>query len=142
MMNKMIKFRGKCIETSDFRYGTLSLTDNKKLAFINNPKSKAADAYAFTYEVDVKSVGQFTGFNDINGTEIYEGDILSDWNEVDGKIVQSKMQVFWNQPTGSWHLDNSYEQDKTCSVELWLELHDFDYEVTGNVFENPELVKC
>ncbi|MGB0896937.1 MAG: hypothetical protein ACPGRW_06420 [Flavobacteriaceae bacterium] len=42
----------------------------------------------------------------------------------------------YNQPTGSWHLDNSSKQDMTCSVDLWLELNDFEYEVKGNVHEN------
>lgn len=72
---------------------------------------------------------RFTGFQDCNGKDIYEGDDLGDWTEVDGHPMQSRQKVFWNQPTGSWHLDNSYKQDQTSSTELWLELQDFKYEV-------------
>lgn len=75
-----------------------------------------------------------------NGKEIFEGDIISDWTETDEGLLQSKMQVFWNAPTGSWHLDNSFNQDLTESSELWLELNEFEYEITGNIYENPELL--
>ena len=82
---------------------------------------------------------QFTGLYDKNGIEIYEGDILSDWNEVDGKQVQSFLQVFWCSDKGAWKLDNSFEQDKTSGDLLSEELIGFSYEITGNIYENPEL---
>lgn len=78
---------------------------------------------------------QFTGFTDKFGIDIYEGDIISDWTETDEGLLESNMQVFWNEPTGSWHLDNSSKQDQTCSVDLWLELNDFEYAITSNIFE-------
>lgn len=79
---------------------------------------------------------QFTGFYDKIGKEIYEGDVLSDFTETDEGLLQSKMQVFWNKTTGSWDLDNSFSQDKSNSVDLWLELNDYQYKIIGSIYLN------
>lgn len=83
---------------------------------------------------------QYTCFCDNFCREIYDGDIISDWTEVDGQMKQSFKQVFWNEKYGAWHLDDSYNQDKSSSTDLWLELHDFEYKVTGDVYKTPELL--
>lgn len=79
---------------------------------------------------------QNTGFKDRCAKEIYEGDILSDKVMTDEGVIESKCQVFWNEFTGSWHLDNSFDNDKSFSSDLWAELEECSYEVIGNIYEN------
>ena len=128
-----IKFRGKK-KNGSWLFGDLVQRPPIALIFpLDAPDSQD------NYIVDLKTVGQFTGLTDKNAVEIYEGDILSDWNEVDGNQVQSHLQVFWCNDTGAWKLDNSFNQDKSSGDLLSEELLCFSYEITGNIYENPEL---
>ena len=110
----------------------------KYMAHQGNPDLETLSSFMFHFGEDI--VLQSTGFFDKNENEIFEGDILSDWNEVDGKQVQSFLQVFWCENDGAWKLDNSFNQDKSSSDLLSEELSSFVYEISGNIYENPELL--
>lgn len=72
---------------------------------------------------------EFTGFKDINGEEIYDQDYLTDTVETEEGIVQSKVQVFWHQETGSWRLDCSLCLDRTHHYSLSGQLKEFKFEI-------------
>ena len=123
-MNRELKFRAWC-------------KSQKYMAYQGSPDLETLSSFMFHFGEDI--VLQSTGFFDKNEKEIFEGDILSDWNDVDGDQVQSKLQVYWCEKTGAWKLDNSFNQDKSSGDMLSEELSSFVYEVSGNIYENPEL---
>ena len=109
------------------------------MAYQGNPDLETLSSFMFHFGEDI--VLQSTGFFDKNEKEIFEGDILSDWNDVDGEQVQSFLQVFWCDKYGCWKLDSSINQDKSSGDLLSEELLSFVYEISGNIYENPELLQ-
>ena len=111
----------------------------KYMAYQGNPDLETLSSFMFHFGEDI--VLQSTGFFDKNGKEIFEGDILSDWNAVDGNQVKSFLQVFWCNIDGAWKLDSSFNKDKSSGDLLSEEMMSFVYEISGNIYENPELVQ-
>lgn len=127
-------FRGKRVDNGEWVEGYLLISPEEKW-FIQ----KTINGWVEEFEVHPEIVGQFTGF-ELKGKKLFGTHQIGDWNEVDGEMVQSRLQVFWNEPTASYHVDLSNKQDKTYSEELWQYLNDNDCEIVGNIHDNPELL--
>lgn len=138
-MNRIIKFRGKSLNTKILVYGDLS--HKGKRTFIE-------------YEVYPETVNQFTGLLDKTSKEIYEGDVLKSsitigipntccCHEIgelfvvvcmlSGYTLMSMRDYHYENrrstPNLAWNLDNKF---------LW-NYHD-KFEVIGNIHDNPELI--
>ena len=95
---------------------------------------------SFIHHFGGKQLMQYTGHKDCEGKEIFEGDILGDWNECDGQMVLSNEVVYFDETLGSWMLDQSLHKDHSFATSLFENLNDFAYKVIGNIYENPDLV--
>ena len=79
-------------------------------------------------------VMQFTGREDaeINGKEVWEGDIIEN---CDTKLLQV---VYWHEDKAAWYCQ--YVNDEKRVVSLWESLGNLN-KVVGNIYENASLVE-
>ncbi|HFU4432297.1 TPA: YopX family protein [Streptococcus suis] len=74
---------------------------------------------------------QSTGLFDVNGKEIFEGDVVKLRYTISSDYEFFKVTRFRG---GSWRIDN-----RRRGCELWL--RNEECEIIGNIYENPELVE-
>ena len=72
---------------------------------------------------------QYTGLKDKNSKEIYEGDIVFE------PKMRKKAVVSWRNERATFWLTDGKER------EILLMLENNRYEIIGNIYENPELIK-
>lgn len=144
-MDREILFRGKRIDNNEWVYGyylpwhaVTDLQGNEPYAQIfEEHKVKGKYVAKGWVRVNFNTVGQYTGLCDKNGNKIFEGDIVrfydKDW------IASGIATVDFE--SGRWKINGHYTT-KLSSI-VWLDLYrkGFEYEVIGNIYDNPELLE-
>lgn len=141
---RSIKFRGKRISDGDWMIGDLVTVVNGDFATERTFIHLRLSDVGFTqdgltsqlclHEVDPETVGQYTGLKDRNGKEIYEGDIgyvvidrYGDPRKPFLSVVECD-RCFWS----FRHLE------RNDLHEIWPK---DQFEVIGNIYENPNLLE-
>ena len=136
-MDREILFRGKD-DNNNWCYGYAIIGKRFKWASIL-PIDTIDDAPPMfdECEVELDTVGQYTGLKDKNGTKIFEGDIIKipeDWDKY-GINAGELFEVYFDY--GGFRLKPKIYKD--CRG-YWLE-DDGEFEIISNVHDNPELLE-
>lgn len=136
-MKRNIKFRGKHKDMGKWLYGDLVRNVKGAFAIVPPYQMNMNNVYS-NFKVDESTVGQFTGFVDMAGQDVYEGDYML----TKGVLPSNKGEIYC--------CPLVYHKDALChfvheiGAYLRLNKENFDGDmmytvVVGNIHDNPEL---
>lgn len=100
-----IKFRGKSKISGKWVYGDLV-----RLPGDEHPITTIFNKDVGYREVDPDTVGQFTGFTDKNGKDIYEGDILENYDQALVTFRDGTFKLEWLAGYVASDLDEGFDE--------------------------------
>ncbi len=139
---RTIIFRGKRLDNGEWITGSfLPINDS---AYIREGEWGDLEDIDFGFgfkEVDIATVGQYTGMNDRNGKEIYEGDIIG--FSKGARIAALNYHVKWIRG-GFWLTDGGYGdklEPQLRDIQSFAESNGYITLIIGNIHDNPELLE-
>ncbi len=135
-----ILFRGKRADNGEWVQGDFCSPCN--IVFLENGYDavlgKDDCPMCNDFEVLPETVGQYTGLTDKNGKKIFEGDIIKHIRTLWGKDNSDIGVILWCENLCKFYRTSKF--DTMDKVEIWKDTA-VDYEVIGNIHDNPELLK-
>lgn len=137
-MENRYLYRGKRTDTGEWIIGSLlvdkqqDIETGEQIEIIGIYPSEYKD---FAKKIDPSTICQCTGLKDKNGKLIFENDILSGHIDVEFPEDETRKCVVWYE--NGWCTNEPGCDD-------YEELDDFDsenFEVIGNMIDNPELLE-
>lgn len=149
------KFRAWDSAKQEMFTDTFAITESGQVVVVEQSSVFVSPDYVF---VDNLVIMQSTGLKDKNGKEIFEGDILKfndEWPDycyegyVDGSIEGINYVEIEKETTcftfGKFKTSDSsllyYMKDENLSFEELITDKEFEFEIVGNIYENPELLE-
>lgn len=130
----MILFRARTLVDSDYGdYGEwiegfyVCFNEEEHRIYTGYAEKDCGEYYPDFVRVDPKTVRQYTGICDKNGNMIFEGDILKGMGGLHRVYFDTSLACFeWAKINGNWEESFSGFAD--------------EYEIIGNIHDNPELL--
>jgi|LakMenEpi03Aug12_release.lakeMendotaPanAssembly.Ray.scaffolds.fasta_scaffold913868_3 uncharacterized phage protein (TIGR01671 family) len=133
-MNREIKFRAWLEGKHEGLSFTKPTMDYDVVLSKNGHWCDVESGWDIQGEYESIPIMQFTGLQDKNGKDIYEGDIVRYYNKY-SKLFYTH-QVMWD---NKWPAFGLFEQGNEWCKEIdWVKISEI--EVIGNIYENPELL--
>ena len=130
-----ILFRGKRLDNGAWETGSLVIV---RMGCHDAQYFIADKMTGYHTPVDPSTVGQYTGLKDKNGKRIFEGDVVVCRQEIAGNFIDCHIEIgFVEMKHGAFGLHR--KQGYYRPFKDWLE--NYEYEVIGNIHDNPELLK-
>lgn len=154
-MNREIKFRGKMVPENEWIFGTILRIPAPPVCFgksesdkyyIQFPDPRYMPDWNMPYrmvqgEVNPDTIGQYTGLDDKNEREIYEGDIvLLDCYYYEEPAFDGEFKVIYDDINGMWILVDLEDKENIYTFENIRGYYKTEIEVIGNIYDNPELL--
>lgn len=139
-MNREILFKAKRLDNGEWVEGCYQKRfdlDGSEKHFIFWSKSYTVWECV---EIDSDTLCQYTGLTDKNGKRIWENDIVKCKKYICGNFGDYCIEVgYAEMKHGAFGLHRIKNDAYYRPFKDWLE--DYEYEVVGNIFDNPELLE-